>query len=154
MKLEKGSMYKNLAWTEPIIATPQDYEEDTELFSNLIKKYSRIDFLQGIEYSGFTDSTLSLEAVNRSIIDLYSDFQYALRISKKLLNDTLNITLVSFIYGEKMDDGSICRLSTEYDLTDSVKIKGSIVTYQSGDLIIFENIKDNDRFIFNVKYSF
>ena len=43
MKLEKGSMYKNLAWTEPIIATPQDYEEDTELFSNLIKKYSRID---------------------------------------------------------------------------------------------------------------
>jgi len=35
--------YSKLAWTEPILGPPEDYEEETELFSRIIKKYSKIE---------------------------------------------------------------------------------------------------------------
>jgi SAM-dependent methyltransferase len=39
----KWRAYSELAWTEPIIAQPDDYAKDTELFSNVIKEHSKIE---------------------------------------------------------------------------------------------------------------
>jgi len=39
----KWSAYHDLAWTEPIITPPEEYQEDTELFSNVIKNYSKTE---------------------------------------------------------------------------------------------------------------
>ena len=36
-------MYSDLAWTEHIIAPPEDYVEETELFSKIIKEHSKIE---------------------------------------------------------------------------------------------------------------
>jgi len=51
-------------------------------------------------------------------------------------------------------DGAFQRFSVEYDLTDSVKITGGAVLYQSGDLARHKNIGDNDRIFVEIKYSF
>jgi len=43
VKTTKWLSYSDLAWTEPIIAPPEEYTEDTELFSKVIKEHSKID---------------------------------------------------------------------------------------------------------------
>lgn len=43
MKATKWLSYSELAWTEPIIAPPQDYAQETELFSKVIKEHSKIE---------------------------------------------------------------------------------------------------------------
>ncbi len=39
----KWLSYDQLAWTESIIATPEEYSEDTELFVRIIKEHSKIE---------------------------------------------------------------------------------------------------------------
>jgi len=43
MKTTKWHAYSDLAWTEPIIAPPKEYAEETELFSKAIKEHSKIE---------------------------------------------------------------------------------------------------------------
>jgi SAM-dependent methyltransferase len=42
MEKPKWRAYSELAWTEPIIAPPEEYVEETELFSKIIKEHSKI----------------------------------------------------------------------------------------------------------------
>jgi len=128
------------------------------------KTYSRLDVLAGVEYSGFTDTTVSVEAVNRYYTDFNREaelsgeeensFQTAVRISRDFLNETLNLTFLALVYEPTGDDGALFRLTAEYDLTDNIEIMGGIVDYKSGDLFEFSKIGKNDRLYFNIKYSF
>jgi len=43
MKTTKWRGYSELAWTEPIIASPEEYVEETEQFSKVIKENSKVD---------------------------------------------------------------------------------------------------------------
>lgn len=43
MKTTKWHAYSDIAWTESIIAPPEGYVEETELFSKVIKEYSKIE---------------------------------------------------------------------------------------------------------------
>lgn len=43
MEKPKWRAYSELAWTEPIIAPPEEYVEETELFSKVIKEHSKIE---------------------------------------------------------------------------------------------------------------
>ena len=43
MKTTKWRLYRDLAWTEHIIGPPEEYVEETKLFSEVIKKNSKID---------------------------------------------------------------------------------------------------------------
>jgi hypothetical protein len=129
-------------------------------------EYSRFDLGAGAEYAGFQDAAVSLEAANRHINDYNklleqppdeirkNEFQWAFRITKDLLNDTLTLTLLAATFGIKAEDGSFQRFDTEYDVTDAVSVRGGVVFYQSGDLGRFKNIGDNDRLFFEIKYSF
>lgn len=42
-KKTKWRSYSELAWTEPIVAPPDEYAEDTELLSRIIKEHSKIE---------------------------------------------------------------------------------------------------------------
>ena len=42
MKKTKWRPYNEFAWTEHIIAPPEEYVEETNLFSKLIKEHSKI----------------------------------------------------------------------------------------------------------------
>lgn len=128
------------------------------------REYSRIDFLAGVEYSGFTDTTVSVEAVNRYFTDFDRNlalsgeeenrFQGAVRISRDFLNETLNLTFLALWYGLDGDDGLLFRVTGEYDLTDDIEMICGIVDYNTGDLVEFSRIGNNDRIYANVKYSF
>lgn len=43
MKKTKWRIYSDFAWTEHIIAPPEDYVEETDLFSKVIKEHSKIE---------------------------------------------------------------------------------------------------------------
>jgi hypothetical protein len=149
-----------------LLKTEASFINGLEFFNTKDKKYSRTDILAGIEYSGFKDTFISIEAVNRHInafnkaLEFAPDeaqkdkFQWMVRLTRDFLNESLVFTLLASTYGATGQDGSFQRFSTEYDINDSVKIAGGVVLYQSGDLAGFRNIGDNDRLFFEIKYSF
>jgi hypothetical protein len=120
----------------------------------------------GVEYTGFRETIISLEAVNRHIFDYdpllelpgdefsENEFQWTFRIVKDLLNDTLTLFLVASTFGIKADDGAFERLAAEYDITDAVSVTGGVVFYQSGDKGRFRDVSQNDRLFLDVRYSF
>jgi len=156
----------NAAVDNWLLKTEAAYIDGFEFFNTLGKEYSRIDVLAGIEYSGFKDTTVSIEAVNRHIngfeesLKLTPDnaqedeFQWVFRLTRDCLNDTLTLTLLASTFGGTGQDGAFQRFSAEYDVTDSIEIAGGVVLYQSGDLARFRNIGENDRLFFDIKYSF
>ena len=169
MKHARLKMYGsdfNIAMGNWLLKAEAAYFNGMKFFNEPGKTYSRTDVLAGIEYSGFKDTTISLEAVNRHINSFNDrlerppdmanedEFQSALRIEKDFLNETLTFTLLASTFGLTGQDGSFQRFSVEYDLTDSVKITGGAVLYQSGDLTRHKNIGDNDRIFLEIKYSF
>ncbi len=129
-----------------------------------LKDYARIDLLAGVEYSGFTDTTISVEAANRYYTNFdqnlelsgeeENSFQGAVRLSRDFFNETLTLTFLTLWYGLDGDDGALFRFTTEYDLTDDIEITCGVVDYNSGDLVEFNRIGNNDRLYLNVKYSF
>jgi len=149
-----------------LLKTEAAYIDGFEFFNTPYKDYSRTDVLAGIEYSGFKDTTMSIEAVNRNINDFdealeltpdnvqEDEFQWVFRLTRDFLNDTLTLTLIASTYGATGQDGAFQRFSAEYDVTDSIEIAGGVVLYQSGDLARFRNIGDNDRLFCEIKYSF
>ena len=53
-------MYSDLAWTEPIVAPPEKYIEETNLYSKVIKKYSKNKVKTLLHFgcgAGFNDYT-------------------------------------------------------------------------------------------------
>lgn len=130
------------------------------------RSFDRFDLLAGVAYSGFSEATVTLEAVSRRFLDFdrrieaapdktfEEEFQSALRVSRDFLNETLNLTVLCLSYGATGQDGSLQRISVSYDLADALEITGGIVFYQSGDLPEMENIGDNDRIYSEIKYSF
>ncbi|MBW1815288.1 MAG: hypothetical protein JRJ39_17060, partial [Deltaproteobacteria bacterium] len=138
------------------------------------KKYYRADALLGIEYSGFENTTISIDAANRyitnydEILDVpfigdeileilgvkENEFQWFVRVSRNFMNETLTLNFLAAIYGWKGQDGAVERFWAEYDLTDNIKVTGGVVFFESGELINFRNIGKNDRLFLEIKYSF
>ena len=107
------------------------------------KEYSRLDGLAGVEYSGISDATITLDIANRHYFDFDKrlkdspDFQkedlfeWALRITKPYLKDALKLTFLANTFGPTGDDGAVQRFSAEYDYTDAIQLSGGIVFYHS-----------------------
>jgi len=156
----------NIALGNWLLKSEAAYFEGLEFFAVPVEKKSRFDVLAGVEYSGFTNTTISLEAVNRHINDFHStlkappdsaqkdEFQTVLRYSGDFLHDTLHLVMLASTFGVTGDDGALQRFSVEYDVTDAFSMKLGLVTYQSGDKVQFRNIGDNDRLFFEANYSF
>ena len=130
------------------------------------KDYARFDFLMAMEYSGFTETSISIELANRHLFDFDTRLealpdgqmrnlsQSVLRVNRDFMHDTLHLTLLLSLYGLAGEDGAFERYQVEYDVRDNVMVKGGVVFYQSGDTVAFQNIGDNDRLFFEVEYRF
>jgi hypothetical protein len=128
--------------------------------------YWRLDVGGGVEYSGFRETLISLEAVNRHIFDYNpaleltgdevdeDEFQWAFRFVRSFLNDTLTLYAVASTFGVKADDGAFERVALEYDITDAIVVTGGVVFYQSGDKGRFRDVSQNDRLFLELTYSF
>ncbi|MCB1616425.1 MAG: hypothetical protein KDI30_10465, partial [Pseudomonadales bacterium] len=133
-------------------------------FPNDTTEKQQFDALLGIEYYGFADTTLSLEVANRHIVDYKNSLQTsgvfrdnletALRYTRSLVNDRLNVTALGLMFGDHGQHGGLVRLSTEYDIRDALVLSGGVIYYDEGDTSPFTYIDKNDRVFAEVKYSF
>ena len=125
---------------------------------------SRSELLLGAEYSGFRDTTLSLEVVDRHLHDYDSrllaegiernEWQAALRYRGEFIHGRLVITALGLWAGDSDDDGGLARLTAEYELADALKLTAGGIFYIAGDKSPFDAIADNDRLFLELKYSF
>ena len=130
------------------------------------RKYSRLAALFGVEYSGLAETAISFEAVNRHIPDFDSRLAAmpddrrrnepatALRISRSLRNDTIEVSFLALTFGLAGENGAIQRLQAVYDWTDSIDLTAGLVLYKSGNQVPFREIGDNDRLFFTFDYHF
>ncbi len=127
-------------------------------------EFSRSDTLLGVEYSGFRDTTLSLEIANRHLHDYdlklltsgvtEDEWQTAVRYSGDFMHARLHLLAVLSAFGEKWDEGGFGRYSAAYDIADGLTVTGGLVSYQAGDKFPFGLYGDNDRGFVDLKYSF
>jgi len=156
----------NLALGNWLLKAEAAHFQGLEFYSAPDETFSRTDILAGIEYAGFREMTIGIEALNRYLHD-YDDVledpptglkqnepQYAARLTKDWLNETLTLTLLASAFGVDFLAGSYERIALEYDMTDNFIVNGGLVFYQSGDRPGFENIGDSDRIFLELKYSF
>jgi len=130
------------------------------------RRKTRYDILAGVEYRGFPDTTISLEAVNRHLAGFEegmgdppdsaqeNEFQSALRLTRDFRHDTLRLRYLLSLFGLDGSDGGFQRLWIEHDLNDSVKVTAGVVDYKTGDAPPFSSIGDSYRVFAELRYSF
>lgn len=119
-------------------------------------RFNRTDTLLGVEYSGFRDTTLSLEIANRHPHHqaVNDEWQTALRYKGDFMHARLHLLAVASLFGESLDEGGFGRYSAAYDLADGLTLTGGVVTYHSGSKFPFGMYGENDRVFVDLKYSF
>lgn len=156
----------NLALGNWLLKTETAHWSGLKFFNSGDESHERVDGLLGVEYSGWSETTLSLEMAARHIIDYdrrlnaapdyaqEAEFQWAFRLTREFVNDTVELTMLASVYGPLGQDGAFERLSISYDCTDAVSFTTGIVLYQSGKKYTLSEIEDNDRVFGEIKYSF
>jgi hypothetical protein len=156
----------NLAFGNWLIKSEAAYWRGIKFFNTDDESHQRLDGLIGTDYSGWDDTTITFEWAIRHLVDfdqrakLPPDFAKkdeiinALRFTRTLMNQTVELTLAALIYGPLGQDGSLARMSVEYDWSDALSIIAGGVLYQSGDRYTLRQIGDNDRLFVEIKYSF
>jgi hypothetical protein len=142
------------------------YIDGLEYFHRPDHKTSRLDLLVGLDYSGFTDTLIAFDLVDRRVHGWESSFldapdftrrnsvEIAFRLQRDFLRDTLHVTLLAVGFGKQLEDGSVVRLGVDYDLLDALSIGGGVLLYQTGDLPPLSAFGRNDRVYLQAKYSF
>lgn len=155
----------NVALGNWLLKSEAAFWDDLE-YTGVDEEKSRFDILAGIEYSGFTETAITFEIVNRHIFDFEEALalqpnvlkedttQYAIRFARDFKNDTLHLNIVLASYGFIADNGGYERVQLDYDFNDSVVLTGGIMLYESGDTPGLTNIGDNDKVFFEVTYNF
>ena len=130
------------------------------------KTFQRVDGLLGLEYTGFTETMISLEVAARTVlaheppiaeaplgVDA-TEWQAALRYTQDFAHQTIHLTLLVSVMGLDGAGGAFERAQVKYDVMDSLSATAGVVAFQSGDTPFFLNVADNDRAFLEVKYSF
>ena len=135
-------------------------------YTSVDEEKARLDILGGIEYSGFTETAITVEIANSHVFDYdpllaqqpdavqEDTTQYALRFTRDFLNDTLHLTIVVASYGFLAEDGGYERGQLDYELTDQITLTGGLIFYESGSAAGLTGIGDNDMVFAEIKYSF
>jgi len=126
--------------------------------------FSRTDVLIGLEYSGLTNTTLSIEAANQHLhhfnaqahqaIAKKDSFQWVFRFNRKFLREQLSFTWFALFDGLKGQGGGVQRYQLDYDIASALSVSGGVVLYHGGTHQSFQDIANNDRLFFEIKYSF
>jgi len=129
-------------------------------------KKARLDILLGVEFYGISNVSISLEATNRHLFDYVPELirspyfvrenqqEVAFRYTQNFWNERLEVTALAILIGYNGRDGSIARLSADYDIQDALTAGVGILLYQHGKLPPLSSWARNDRLFFNMKWSF
>ncbi len=127
---------------------------------------SRLDLMGGIEYLGFSESALSLEIVNRHLVEFDEQLtlspdiaqedtmQTMLMYTRDFVNDTINFKMILSLFGIHGEDGMFERFQLDYDINDAMTVTGGVIFYQSADEGALSEVEDNDRVFCEFVYEF
>jgi hypothetical protein len=128
---------------------------------------SRLDYMLGIEYYGWADTNIALEAAHRHFFNynpllaylpnyVHKDnIEIALRMSRDLMNARLTLGGVALVLlNSDGFFGSTIRLDASYELMDGLDLTGGLLYFIGGEQIPFDTWADNDRLFAKIKYSF
>lgn len=130
------------------------------------KDFSRLDYMAGIEYTGFSETLLSLEVVNRQILNFEeqlslspdisqeNSLQTVAKLIRDFANDTVQLRILLSVFGAHGEDGMFERIQLDYKLTDDISITGGVIFYQSADQGALSTIDENDRVFAELLYEF
>jgi hypothetical protein len=120
----------------------------------------------GTDYTGFANTRLSLEVVNRHLFQLDSDVAnkydtprkdaliWAARIARSFQNDNFECILISYAGGITFSQGAAQNVSLKYKINDMLAISAGYIFIQSGDNYLMENVGKNDRAFCKFNYTF
>jgi hypothetical protein len=125
----------------------------------------RIDSMVGVEYYGRDNLQITLEVLNRHLLNWptgpetlqltpQSRFESSLRISRPFFHERLDLTALAVGFGERLQHGGLIRFSGDYELTDAWKAAGGIIFYIGGPDRGLGSFDSNDRLFAEIKYSF
>ncbi len=141
---------------------------DGLIFTDQPDTKSRLDLLVGVEYFGFRDTTIALEALYSYTLDfpavpsagqlgaipLEHDVQGALRISRTFLRERLDTNFLALLVRGFEDVGGIFRVDASYDLRDALVLSTGFVFYLPGDRPPLDAYGENHRWFVELRYSF
>lgn len=121
-----------------------------------------LDTMIGVEYYGFTDTSIALEVANRHLFGFDKRLapgrranrqETALRITRSFLNQTVDVTGVVLMFNNPAKDGALLRLSLDYEVFDGFLVGGGVLMFVGLSNPI-DTWNDNDRIFLRAKYSF
>lgn len=139
-----------------------------QYFATGNRTFVRLDGLLGTEYSGFTDTTLDLEASDRHLLDHAAalsqppDYtgtdtnEYVASYQRTFLHDKMTAMAVLMAFGARAQEGTIQRYQLTYELARALNLTGGLLIYtpgQGGNYLLAA-AADNDRGFFELKWNF
>lgn len=130
-------------------------------------RFSRIDWMLGVEYYGFRDWSLSLELAHRRVLDYDPFLQYlpnyvyrdtvetALRVSRELLNSRLLVHALGIAFVNNAGfQGAFTRLWFEYEVGQAWFLDAGYLGYFGDQQLPFDSWNRNDRLFAKLRFSF
>ncbi|MDF1881190.1 DUF1302 family protein [Sulfurimonas sp. MAG313] len=139
---------------------------------------NRLDTLVGIDYAGFSKTTLSFELANRHVFayedimlkntlnsGVFPDYerenivQIAIRGNYLFDHDNASVNYLLSMFGSKnlsFEDGGFQRFWLDYKYNDDVSLNAGLVDYIGGNGVVpfYNAIKNNDRVYAEFVYHF
>ena len=136
---DEGRLYGDLAWTWPIISPVEDYIEETELFSKLIKEHSKIEVktLLHLGCGGGHNDYIFKKHFKVTSADISEDM---LRLAKKLNPE------VNYQYG----DMRTIQLEERFDavtILDSINYIRTVEDLQRTFITTYKHLKTGGVFL-------
>ncbi|NOY73360.1 MAG: DUF1302 domain-containing protein [Gammaproteobacteria bacterium] len=164
-RLNLAGVATNIAWGNWLFKFESAYIDGLK-FASIDTPFARLDLLFGADYSGFSNTLLTVEAANRRILDYdeilstsidqteKDESTMALRYSGNFLREKINIVVLAVIFGNNFDAGAYYRSSVKYEVFHSTSLTFGTMIYQGGDNFLLKGIEKNDRMFFDLRYSF
>ena len=155
----------NIAWGNWIVKA-EAAALDGLRFTAIDDTFSRFDAMLGVDFSGITDTTLTVEAVNRHLLDYQpaigaipnatreDEAQLAFSGTTTFLREKLELRALVSLLGFSTSDGAFYRGTVSYELMDAMTLQVGAIVYHAGDSRISQVAARNDRVFVDWRYSF
>lgn len=142
------------------------YIDGLEYYSIPDESFSRFDVLLGADYTGFGNTRLSMEIVDRHLFDLDSEIAdqdntpgkdelvWAVRAAHRFQRDKYELSIVSYVGGLDFTQGSAQNLSLKHEFNDQITASTGFIFVQSGDNYFMRNVGKNDKVFLKLNYDF
>ena len=130
-------------------------------------RFSRLDWMLGVEYYGFSHVMIALELAHRHVFGYESELQYlpnyvyennvelALRVTSEHFNGRLRPTLLTLLLAnERGFAGGTLRLSADYEFAEGLIGTLGYLHFFGSEQLPFNTWDQNNRLFGKLKYSF